>query len=1143
MRLIVLAIPLLLLLPTVAFAEPSPAPAAESHAIARVPATVLEHRETVVVDGARRLTRSITWTVRVEDPDACAAGLHAPAGLDGASASGATVLEDLLIFPPQVQAGDTFTLKATVRGDPGGQSGVFTTAPDLPTETAVLQVQAASWLPLHVWFDPGGAPEFGTRGGRSVTVTWTDLSSRAGAHAVWSTWRDWLEPGEELRRLVDARLASKDALGRVLARDIVALDVASITERVYAAVALDPTPAPGWGKPRPATEVVATGRGTAAERAIVLISLLRLAGHQASPGAFRPASEGGTFPVVVPAPHLLSRPVVVIDDDDGTLYVDPAADLAEVPSMPASLAGSIVWTAGDLPTAIRSPSLVDGTVHINTNLNIAGDGSASWTATLSASGTASEWIRELLAPLDESGRVQALHRLARVGRPHLERFTATATGVQRPDRKLKITLSGHDKGLLTASGGGLRGEVPVLLAPALAAWLPPNVRIRESMSISPPGTTQVLAVRPPRSAYTEEALVSRSFKREGQRQVLTVEVERPYRTTSPAREATARQFLDAQGALGFELLLYPAVQNPLIKEVRGSDLPRSDRAVLEALLWWSVQNDKKATRALLGAGAPFHELVVRLQPYLSTEQALPWSSLERLAAADEDALLAVAEGMEQAGLRTDALRISRTLHEAVDPETRARALLLTERLQPPEAPAVPEEQLLWKPPAALLAQAFEIAPDAQVVVARRAELALEAGNPAEAETLIEQALERGDSPALHVLLARTAARSGAAVDDVRARIQAAIARAPDDADAISQAAEALAELGQPREAASYALTAARLRGSDPNLWSEAAALALRAGDAPTAGYAARHASNLDPTSGERARLLREIAAILKDKETWQLARQRAGEVGVPERWPPSVDALMDRAPEALYAILVHRDEDVIEDARLLALRAQLHVDQGARDEAARDAVLLATRHGAAEGPALSFAATVGRLYSSTEARALEQAVRADLTARLARMEYRLITSSGDAAADARALGDDPRANVVSQLASAPGALAEQVEGWPADIPQPRVTTPRGFRANRLLSAVPGVAAWSDPDGATAILRVGAVTGLLPPPLANLYTPAEPPLRSRGDGGQVLRLDGGVMPLFVAVAVDGDQEVWGVGFTPEAAERALDAALP
>ena len=40
------------------------------------------------------------------------------------------------------------------------------------------------------------------------------------------------------------------------------------------------------------------------------------------------------------------------------------------------------------------------------------------------------------------------------------------------------------------------------------------------------------------------------------------------------------------------------------------------------------------------------------------------------------------------------------------------------------------------------------------------------------------------------------------------------------------------------------------------------------------------------------------------------------------------------------------------------------------------------------------------------------------------------------------------------------------------------------------------------------------------------------------GGQVVRLLGGVAPLYAAIAFDGEHEVYGLGFSAQAAKRAL-----
>ena len=66
---------------------------------------------------------------------------------------------------------------------------------------------------------------------------------------------------------------------------------------------------------------------------------------------------------------------------------------------------------------------------------------------------------------------------------------------------------------------------------------------------------------------------------------------------------------------------------------------------------------------------------------------------------------------------------------------------------------------------------------------------------------------------------------------------------------------------------------------------------------------------------------------------------------------------------------------------------------------------------------------------------------------------------------------------------------------------------------------------------------------LPPPLAVLYTPSQPPLGSLPGDGVVYRLDDGSFPVFVAARREGPEWVLGLGLSPEDASRALDAAPP
>ncbi len=253
---------------------------------------------------------------------------------------------------------------------------------------------------------------------------------------------------------------------------------------------------------------------------------------------------------------------------------------------------------------------------------------------------------------------------------------------------------------------------------------------------------------------------------------------------------------------------------------------------------------------------------------------------------------------------------------------------------------------------------------------------------------------------------------------------------------------------------------------------------------------------------------------------------------------------MALAPEALLALLQRADREVVEAPHLLAMRGQMRIENGLLDEAARDGLVLATQHGKVEGWALAFAATAGRQYSTAMVKALDAAVVSDPTARMTRMEYRLVSGAGDPLQDARAMPDDPRARALLRSVSDPAAAAAEIEGWPAELPQPSSAVPRGWRANKALSGVKGVLGWSNPEAATAIVRVGTVTGLLPPPLGSMYSPNPQPVERLDDGGQVVRLDGGVIPLYAAVAFAPDgQEIYGVAFTVEGAKQALAAALP
>jgi hypothetical protein len=1120
-------------------------------AYAGPPATVVEHRIEVLVDAGQRLVETQTWTVRVDDPAALSAGVLAPPGLDGASDRGAVVLEDLLLVPADSPPGTVYTLSQRRTVHRGPHSGLFVTAPELPIEHAEIVVDAPVGTPLGVWADPSATPTWSSRGTRRVTMAWDDIVPGDRGNAAWSTHPDWLTAGAGTVERVEGLLADRVALGRDIGASLEGLGVAGLAEKTFELVALEPGAPGGWDTARPAREVLESRTGTAAERGVVLLSLLEVAGFEATPAWFRPASEAGAFPITIPAPILLPRPLVVVRRPDGDIFVDPAADRAAIPELPASLVGATVWVPGEMPTRLPATGVADGAVAISTTLSIAVEGAATWNVTIQATGPAQEILRNLLHPLDEAGRTEAFGRLLRQARPELTRIQASVTGADKASRKLKITVSGHDPHVFTAAGYGLRGTVAPALAPALAGWLPPHLSIVETVAIEPPPSMQILGTTVAPSLYRPEALVTRSASRQGHDVVLTVEVERPYRKTTPGRDAAAAAFLATEAPKGIELLLFTEASGTAMKALRAeSSMTPDERAVLEALVWWNNDSDKKAEKIVARAEAQLGTKPVldELERMANRADHRPWIALDEVVEQDDARRIEVVEAMEEIGARREAWERATILAESLDPDVAVRALLAVRRLQGSTRDAGADAPA-WVDPIDLVLRAEERAreidaarPDPRVVYPL-AELKLQVGDVAAAEALLES-VPHGERAALaDALLALAAAQGGVPVAEVGDRIDRAVAADPFDPQVVGIAAEAAARVGDVRQAQRLGLTAARLAHDDPERWTIAVPLSLVAGDLATAADAAHEASDLDPENTARASTWELLATLMLDRAAVDEARLRAGLTPV-DKWPLTIDERIGLAPEAaLLALLQYAEADVIADARLLAMRTQLRIDAGLLDDAARDGVLLATRHGDPEGHALAFAATAGRQYSTSAIAALDRAARTDATAQTTRMEYRLVAGTGDPLEDARRLGDDPRGAALTALVARPSTAAAVLEGWPSTLPRAsRAGAPSGYRSNRVLSAFPGVVGYSHPEAARAVVRVSAVTGLVPPPIGALYTPSTQVLERLPGGGQVIRLEGGVIPLYAAVEIDGAEEVYGFAFTVEGAKRALADAL-
>jgi tetratricopeptide (TPR) repeat protein len=1126
--------------------SPAPAPAATAPAAAaKAPATVLEDRLEVTVDASGKAREKRTWKIRIDDPARCSAGLVAPDGLDGAGDAGAKVFERLLVLPEGVAGGATFALTATRSLSGAPSSGVYTTAPDLPVEKAEVVIKSSS-PHLTVWTDTNARSEYVRGEGRVATVSWERLDGRQPAQVVWTTWKDWLTAGDKLEAGLTPLLAvKKEQLGREIAADMSGISVQMATERVFSAVKYVEGGDERWSAAKKFDKVLDAREGTAVDRGVVLLSLLRLAGYDARPAMYRPASATGAVPLAVPAPAMLDRPVIAVLLPGRTVWVDPASTYTAVPELPASMAGATVWIPGDLPFEMPSAGIVDGVVNVSGMVTLQADGSATWSATISASGAGQEALRALLAPLDEARRKEKLRQLAGVGRNGIDRFGFEASGIEDPKRPLRITVQGYDSKAVGPFGEtGVVGTVPPLLAPALAAWLPPSLLVREDLAVTSPSGTQPFSAVQPEPVFHPDAVLARSVRREGQRLVLTTEVDRPYRQTSAGRDAAAERFLHGAAPLGPEVLALPAPTPDVIKSLaKVEGRSKVELAVLEAMLWWKTEQPKKATKAMQKAvlAGDREEVAKWVGAHAAPGDARPWLALFDVGRTDDQRLDAVI-GLQDTGLPYDAWRRAVSLTSSADPVVRFEALLLAEKLQgaKPDAAKDPEGAAAWREPSAWLVEAAKISgADQGRLLVRRAEIALAAGKPADAEVLLEQALANGADPIAMLLLAEASAGSGVSVSEVLGKVDEAVALAPFDAKVLARAARVAKVVGRRDVAFERSLAAARLAYDDADRWLETVGYALENGDLALALHAAKKASDLAPENPEAGAALALVGTLARDQESALLGVSRSKAGPVVQEWPPSLDVLMGVTPEhALLALLNWHDAEVIASPTALSLRAQLRVDAGQADGAARDGVLLATRHKNARGSAILFAATAGRLWSSATSEALDAAAKTDPVANATRMEYRLITGSGDPGADARTSSDDPRSQVVLRMASTPEAVADEVPGWPQDLKDPTARTPSGFKSSRILGAAKGVVAWSDPERAMAVIRTSRVTGTLPPPLALLYTPANPPLARLEGGGQIVRLDGGAIPLYAAIKIDGDQEVTAIGYTPQAATYAL-----
>ncbi len=1089
------------------------APSVDSSEGETSPATVLSDKLRVDSDGEGRIRQTREWTVRIDDPNQVSAGILTPPGLDGASNRGAQVIENVLILPGQVAVGDTFTFKQTTTARKAGQAGMFTLAPDLPVERAELNVDLRGDFVL--WTEESGEAAFPSG---KHQVVWTQHGPTDSTLAAWSTWTDWFSAGKALNDKVDALVPVRyEAFGRNLASDLTGINPAQAWQRVRRELPLRQGPS-SWESVRSANEILNDSAATAAERGLILIGLLRLAGFHAGPAGFSPSFDP-EVPWSLPNPSLVNSPAVVVRLDNRTLWIDPSTDSAPTEHPPIAAEHGVWWEPGDLPHPAPHTAIPDSGIYIASQGSLESDGSASWNAIITATGSSEQTLRETLRALDEKGQADLFKRFLVVAHPGIDRWKVDINGLE-DQRSLKISLQAHENGALTPKEPALYGNVPSLLAPALAEWMPARTQVNEDLSLTWPSDFRPISVLPPPSVWHRDGSVFYRRHNEGSRSIFSTVVTRRSGHLSPHREEELDAFLLDSARSGWPSLALRRSAPVSREDLESTGLFSAGEAVaLEAIA--SDQKPKKVAKRILSEGPA---AVAALDRYSTADPEL-WrvllgkaktddlrlpiaqALLERDPTADTEVLESIAQGADP----VSALQACVYLYPSAETDYHRTQWLAAARSAAGALPT-PNSELAR-------IEMEDAVRHGQVDAALRQAALLDPNNPRDQLRKVEV-----------LLLANQPRDTVAGV--LSEALHLTIGPGALTAEDLMLAGEWSFQLEDPDQAVDLIFAGAQLDPSAKH-WMAAADLAMRAADLESALYATERASELHPADPEIARSLAQTAAFALNEPSMKLGLSRGKLAPLFESWPPAVPELLAIADEhQMRAILEYHDRAVTGNARLLALRAQLRLDAQHMDGVVRDGNLLWNRYSEPRGLALAFAAGAGRLHAGmrvddlSKTEALSQAVR---------LEFQLIAGVGNVASSAKANAEDPRERILLEALSSKGTTSD---GWPSDVKDPSLPSPgTGWRTNSALGAALGVVAWSD----SARMRSGmfsVVPNLLPPPISGLYAVEPRPLKE-WNGAQLHRLTGGVIPLFIAIRGLPTGRVFGLGFTEAAAVRALE----
>lgn len=1003
--------------------------------------------------------------------------------------------------------------------------------PAFPVETMSVELDAPSYVRLNVWTEPHA--EVAIESGRRIVYR---ASFQGGGRLVWSNEKNWWAVGARLKSTVDGRIASRWALGE-LAAGYESLSIEDALKRASNAVAL--AGEGDWRTARPAATVIKGGSGTAAERAIVLLSVLRAAGYDADPVLVRPVGAPD-LPLVVPGHAVFSRMAIRVHrPGNSTVWLDPASRYTRVDSVPRELRGAVVLISGDQPHTLLDRMVPDGRLKIQGTITLADDGSVEVSAEVTAEDGAMQAVRDVLGPLARDTRKQWLSDLLRVVRPDLEDLQFQVFGIDDPSYPFGMTVEFDSRAALRPLGAGRAGAFPAILAPQLARVLPPNIEVVESFVVKGTDTLQLYGVRPVEDPVDGDAIVNRFMSVDGRNATLSTLALRPWRSSTRAAETAV--VLDEASLRGPELVFFGVLDKAAARALQ-KEVTNSDTRVMEGLLWYqadAVEEAEKALRRAVRTGR-IRDVADALRRYAERGDPRPWEVVWQVV--DDVDRMAIVEALEAKNELREAWRRASRLLTSPDVSVQIEALLTVARVQG-EKPAANIDEAghkAWREPTLLLARAEKLAqsnnaatPAIDVAFADRL---MAKGLCDKAGPRIQRAFEKSRDPFAAVVHEEW--RTCSETDGEPADLEALIVESNYDPAVMRTAVRVWTARNDTVNARRWAVLAALLEQDDADMWSAAADASLAAGDLDTAVYAARNASDLKPKALTTGVPLQILATLNGDLNNAELATRRSSYQVSIEPFPISManaDSFMEERHR--LAFLRVRDDDVLASAELTRERFRRNEAAGNRTDALRDAAWLVKAHRTPTAAIDAYRATAGQLWSTHPLELLNSQVR-DKAVRKLRMESALLTGVGDPLSDANVLRGDPAAELIREARYKSSAFAKR-KGWPEGLSNPKVNVPVGYRSSKLLGTLKGVVGFTN-SAAGSILLVSSAGDLLPPPLEGTFRLGE--VLETDGSTTTYRLEGGIVPGVVAKRTLGELTFWGAARSAQLAEHALESGL-